>query len=159
MPRILVGTRKGTFAFERTNGSFKPRLLGHSGVGVNFVTRDPHTGTLWAALGHGHWGAKLSRSKDDGATWEDAPQIKYPEGARYLAPPDPSEDTAPDAPPQRFTSRDATLLKLWIISFGKDGAIYVGTIPGGLFVSRDGGESFELNLPLWNHESRGGDLF
>lgn len=159
MPRILVGTRKGTFAIEKTNGSFKPKLLGHAGVGVNYVTRDPQTGTLWAALGHGHWGAKLSRSKDDGATWEDAPQIKYPEGARYLAPPDPSENEDPEAAPQKFTLREATLLKLWAISFGKDGRIYVGTIPGGLFVSKDGGESFELNLPLWNHESRGGDLF
>jgi hypothetical protein len=35
----------------------------------------------------------------------------------------------------------------------------VGTIPGGLFVSKDGGGRFELNLPLWNHASRGGDLF
>ena len=26
-------------------------------------------------------------------------------------------------------------------------------------MSRDGGASFELNRPLWNHESRGGDLF
>ena len=26
-------------------------------------------------------------------------------------------------------------------------------------MSRDGGDSFELNRPLWNHESRGGDLF
>jgi hypothetical protein len=27
-----------------------------------------------------------------------------------------------------------------------------------LFVSRDGA-AYELNRPLWNHESRGGDLF
>src|SRR5690606_25815672 len=120
---------------------------------------DPHTGTLWAALGHGHWGAKLSRSTDGGKTWEDAPQIKYPAGARYLAPPDPSPDDDPTAPPQRYTARPATLLKLWAIAFGPDGRIYVGTIPGGLFVSSDGGETFELNLALWNHESRGGDLF
>src|SRR5690606_9182687 len=39
------------------------------------------------------------------------------------------------------------------------GRVYVGTIPGGLFVSDDGGERFELCRPLWNHESRGGDLF
>lgn len=38
-------------------------------------------------------------------------------------------------------------------------AVYVGTIPGGLFVSKDGGSSFELTRPLWDHESRGGDLF
>jgi photosystem II stability/assembly factor-like uncharacterized protein len=154
--RILVGTRKGTFVVERDSGRYTPRLSGHAGVGVNFVARDPHTGTLWAALGHGHWGAKLSRSTDDGRTWADAPQIKYPEGARYLAPPEPSEDAKEPGP---TTTKVATLLKLWMIAFGQPGRLYVGTIPGGLFVSDDGGESFELNRPLWNHESRGGDLF
>ena len=151
---ILLGTRKGTFIVRRSEDRWVPQLSGHAGAGSNFVARDPNTGTLWAALGHGHWGAKLSRSTDDGATWEDAAQIKYPEGARYIAPPDPTieDDT-------RVRYLDATVLKLWILAFGGDGRIYVGTIPGGLFVSRDGGESFELNLPLWNHESRGGDLF
>ena len=62
MTKLLVGTRKGTFLVEKTGGRWKPRLAGHSGVGVNFVARDPNSGTLWAALGHGHWGAKLSRS-------------------------------------------------------------------------------------------------
>jgi photosystem II stability/assembly factor-like uncharacterized protein len=158
MSRILVGTRKGTFIVEKIGGRWTPRLAGHGGQGVNFVARDPHTGTLWAALGHGHWGAKLSRSRDGGQSWEDAPQIKYPDGARYLAPPEPVEGS-PDAPPAPAKIKDATLLKLWFIAFGQPGRIYVGTIPGGLFVSGDGGERFELNLPLWNHESRGGDLF
>src|SRR5688572_14125023 len=89
--RILLGTRKGTFIVEKSNGRWRPRLSGHPGMGSNFVARDPHTGTLWAALGHGHWGAKLSRSTDDGRTWADSPQVKYPEGARYLAPPMPDE--------------------------------------------------------------------
>jgi photosystem II stability/assembly factor-like uncharacterized protein len=157
--RILLGTRKGTFVVEKTAGRWTPRLAGHAGVGVNFVARDPLTGTLWAALGHGHWGAKLSRSSDGGKTWSDANQIKYPEGARYLAPPDPTPDWDPNAPPGKCTIRPATLLKLWALAFGPQGRMYVGTIPGGLFVSEDGGESFALNLPLWNHESRGGDLF
>ncbi len=59
----------------------------------------------------------------------------------------------------RISTRPATLAKLWVIAFGPAGHIYVGTIPGGLFVSRDAGASFELNRPLWNHESRGGNLF
>ena len=154
--RILVGTRKGTFFVEKVSGRWTPRLAGHAGAGVNFVARDPHTGTLWAALGHGHWGAKLSRSTDDGASWQDAPQIKYPEGARYLAPPDPTED---GVAPGEAKLRDATLLKLWCIGFNPGGRIYVGTIPGGLFTSRDNGETFELDRALWNHESRGGDHF
>jgi photosystem II stability/assembly factor-like uncharacterized protein len=52
--------------------------------------------------------------------------------------------------------------KIWNLTFGNDdqpGRIYAGTIPGGLFVSEDGGDTWELNRPLWNHESRGGDLF
>ncbi|MEO0461037.1 MAG: hypothetical protein AAF219_09340 [Myxococcota bacterium] len=152
--RLLVGTRKGTFIVEKLNGGWCPRLLGHAGQGVNFVTCHPPSGTLWAALGHGHWGAKLSRSTDDGATWEDAAQIKYPKWARYLAPPDPgSEEEGTGA----VTVKEATLLKLWMIAFGGDD-IYVGTIPGGLFISRDGGDNFELNRPLWDHDSRGGDV-
>jgi hypothetical protein len=59
----------------------------------------------------------------------------------------------------RISTKPAALAKLWIVNFGPGGAVYVGTIPGGLFVSRDGGATFELNRPLWNHESRGGDLF
>src|SRR5262245_23535248 len=152
--RILLGTRKGTFLVEKTNGRWTPRLSGHAGAGSNFVACDPSTGTLWAALGHGHWGAKLSRSRDGGQTWEDAPQITYPEGARYL-------DVPPGADPgeTKPTFKAAKLQKLWAIAFGPAGRMHVGTIPGGLFVSDDAGESFALNLPLWNHESRGGDLF
>jgi len=153
--RILVGTRKGTFALERrSKQQWRPALLGHAGVVVNFVVRDPGTDTLWAALGHGHWGAKLSRSRDAGKTWQDAPQITYPEGARYL-------DMPPGADPGQAKPafKSAKLQKLWSIAFGPLGRMYVGTIPGGLFVSDDAGESFALNLPLWNHESRGGDLF
>jgi len=68
--RILVGTRKGTFIVEKKNGQWRPRLAGHAGAGVNFVARDPFTGRLWALLGHGHWGAKLSISDDEGKTWK-----------------------------------------------------------------------------------------
>jgi len=153
--RILVGTRKGTFVVTKSKGRWSPTLSGHAGAGVNFVAADPSTGTLWAALGHGHWGAKLSRSTDGGGSWEDAPQVKYPDGARHYLPPAPSETGPGEGAP---VLKPATLLKLWTIAFGGDGKIYLGTIPGGLFVSSDGGENFELNRGLWDHESRGGDL-
>ena len=44
--RILVGTRKGTFFVERSNGAWSARLAGHHGAGVNYVARDPNTGTI-----------------------------------------------------------------------------------------------------------------
>jgi len=160
MSRILVGSRKGTFIVERERGRWRPRLAGHVGQGVNIVARDPNGGTLWALLGHGHWGAKLSRSDDDGQTWRDnEAQIKFPAGARYY-----SQDMVEDASADfgvswKVAIKDATVQKLWSIGFGRPGEVHVGTIPGGLFTSRDGGASFALNLPLWNHPSRGGDLF
>lgn len=160
MASLLVGTRKGTFIVEKQDGVWRPRLAGHTGTAVNFVARDPYTGRLWALLGFGHWGAKLSISDDGGATWTDNPtQIKYPQGARYIAQ-DMYEDASSDfGVGWKISTKPATLLKLWIIGFGPGGAVYVGTIPGGLFESHDGGATFELNRPLWNHESRGGDLF
>src|SRR5262245_42073277 len=95
---LYIGTRKGTFIAERGRDGYRLRLSGHAGTSVNYVARDPYTGHLWAALGFGHWGAKLSRSTDGGETWADASQIKYPADARYLSPPDPSPDEDPTAP-------------------------------------------------------------
>lgn len=159
---ILLGTRKGTVIFDRKNSAWQPRPIVHAGVPVCYTARDSRDGTLWASLDHGHWGAKLSRSRDGGATWEDAPSVKFPGSARYIVKYLPAPDSDPQAPVGQPEYKDAAVLKIWNIAFGgpdQPGRLYAGTIPGGLFVSDDGGESWELNRPLWNHESRGGDLF
>lgn len=159
---ILLGTRKGTVIFDRLNGDWRPRTITHEGIPVCYAARDPRDGTLWASLDHGHWGTKLSRSRDDGVTWEDVMSIKYPEGAHYIVNYLPTLDFDPEAPTAQPEYTDATVYKIWNITFGnadQPGRLYAGTIPGGLFVSNDGGDSWELNRPLWNHESRGGDLF
>lgn len=159
---ILLGTRKGTVIFDRRNSAWHPRPILHAGIPVCYAACDPRDGTLWASLDHGHWGPKLSRSRDGGATWEDLATLKYPEGARHIVQYLPTPDFDPQTPAGQPEYRDATLLKIWNIAFGaagQPGRLYAGTIPGGLFVSDDGGDSWELNRPLWNHESRGGDLF
>lgn len=159
---ILIGTRKGTIIFDRANSSWQARPIEHAGIPVCYAVRDPRDGTLWASLDHGHWGPKLSRSRNGGATWQDISSLKYPKGARYIVKVLPTPDFDPLAPTGQPEYADATVLKIWHIAFGADGQpgrLYAGTIPGGLFVSDDGGETWELNRPLWNHESRGGDLF
>lgn len=159
---LLLGTRKGTVIFDHKNSGWQPRPIQHPGIPVCYAAQDPRDGTIWASLDHGHWGPKLSRSRDGGATWEDAPSIKYPEGARSIIQYLPTPDFDPSAPKGVPEYKDATVYKIWMITFGsaeQTGRLYAGTIPGGLFVSDDGGDSWELNRPLWNHESRGGDLF
>lgn len=159
---ILLGTRKGTIIFDRINSSWQPRPIAHAGVPVCYAVRDPRDGTLWSSLDHGHWGPKLSRSRDNGKTWVDIASLKYPEGARYIVKYLPTPDFNPESPSARPEYAPATLLKIWNMAFGNSnqpGRLYAGTIPGGLFVSDDGGDTWELNRPLWSHDSRGGDLF
>ncbi|HVJ92680.1 MAG TPA: sialidase family protein [Labilithrix sp.] len=158
--QILLGTRKGTIIFDRKADGWKPRPIAHAGLSISYAARDPRDGTIWVAMDHAHWGPKLSRSRDDGASWENLTQIAYPKGARFIEQhlPTPGEDAS--TRPQSY--KEASLLKVWVLAFGgKDqrGTIHAGTLPGGLFTSHDGGDTWELNRPLWNHESRGGDLF
>lgn len=157
--QILLGTRKGTLFIDRVGGRWTPRPIAHAGLSISYACRDPRDGTVWAAMDHAHWGPKLSRSRDDGATWESAIQIAYPKGARFIEQHLPSPSDDPERP---TTYKEASLLKVWVLAFGgadEPGTIHAGTLPGGLFTSRDGGDTWALNRPLWDHESRGGDLF
>jgi len=159
--RILLATKKGTLIFDRKKGHWTSRPIAHAGLAVSYAAGDPRDGTLWACMDNAHWGPALMRSRDDGTTWEDASRIVYPQGARYIEQliPDPKALKEADRP---ITYKAAALMKVWVLSFaGQDqpGVIHAGTLPGGLFTTRDGGERWELNRPLWNHPSRGGDLF
>lgn len=159
---MILGTRKGTLLFDRINNRWQPRPITHAGIPVCYACRDPRDGTLWASLDHGHWGPKLSRSKDNGVTWQDVLSLKYPKNSRYIVKYLPTPDFDPNAPQATPEYAAASVLKIWIIAFGnadQPGRLYAGTIPGGLFVSDDGGDTWDLNRPLWNHPSRGGDLF
>jgi hypothetical protein len=159
--QIVLGTRKGTLILDHRAGRWRPRSIAHPGVSISYAARDPRDGTWWSSLDHGHWGPKLSGSSD-GESWEDAPSITYPEGARFVAQYMPLPDDDPDEVARRPKYKDAALLKVWTLEFGgpdQPGVIHAGTIPGGLFTSKDGGDSWDLNRPLWNHASRGGDLF
>lgn len=159
--QLLLGTRKGTLMFDRTAKGWAARPLAHAGMSISYAAKDPRDGTLWAAMDHAHWGPKLSRSKDGGKTWEHVNQLAYPKGARFVEQhlPTPVEDPSPE---KKVTYKSASLLKVWVLAFAgreQPGTLYAGTLPGGLFVSNDGGDTWELNRPLWNHDSRGGDLF
>lgn len=136
---LIFGTRKGTILFDRKGSDWKYRSVSHLGLNVSYAALDPRTGVLWACLDHGHWGRKLQRSRDLGATWEEVPCPAYPEGS-----------TIREGVP-------ATMRYLWVLQPGpadQPKTIYIGTEPGGLFVSRDGGETFVLVESLWNHPSR-----
>ena len=137
---LLISTRKGLIFYEKNDiGKWLYRKVEFLGLPVSMAYVDKTTNTWWACLDHGHWGSKLHRSFDNGSIWEEVPAPKYPEGEEV-------KDGVP-----------ANLRYLWAMAsanYGKFSKLYIGTEPGGLFESKDNGDSINLNLGLWNHSSR-----
>jgi hypothetical protein len=98
---------------------------------------DPRDGAVYVALRLGHFGCKLHRSDDGGASWTELPAPAYPVAAE-----------GDDGP---------TLDMIWTIAAGgrdAPGEVWAGTLPGGLFVSRDRGVSWSLVESLWERPER-----
>ncbi|CAM2068719.1 Glycosyl hydrolase [Sulfidibacter corallicola] len=136
---LLLGTRKGLFQFVAQDHDW--RMVRHSfeGIPALYACYDARNDTIWVSLDHGHWGQKLHRSTDGGQTWQEIPAPKYPETAML-------KDDKP-----------AALELIWYIQPGgadQPQRLYLGTNPGGLFVSDDGGDTFQFADSLWNHPSR-----
>ena len=143
--RIYVATRKGLFTIERSaRGAWGVAGTAFLGDPVTLVLDDARDGTLYAALNLGHFGVKLRRSSDRGRNWEEVAAPAYP------AQPDAGLDASPQAP---------SVHQIWALATAgadRPGALWAGTIPGGLFRSRDRGTTWELNRPLWERPERAG---
>jgi len=145
--RIRVGTRKGLFEVVRGAAGWRVEGAHFVGDDVSMLLTDPRDRTVWVALDHGHFGSKLQRSRDDGRTWEEVGVPTYPER--------PAD--ADDVDPIRKTPLEWRLRKIWALAPGgsdQPGVLWCGTIPGGLFRSSDGGDSWDLVTSLWHHPDR-----
>jgi len=142
--RLLVGTRKGAFAFERRDGSWRLANAALLGDPVTMVLASSD-GAWHAAQDLGHFGVKLKRSRDGGATWEDRPVPRFP----------PKPEDEEDVDPTRGTPVPWDLKRVWALEESPSrNELWCGTIPGGLFRSVDGGESWQLVESLWRHPDR-----
>jgi len=140
--RIRVATRKGLLTVERGAGAWSIAGTAFLGDPVTAVLDDPRDGTLYAALNLGHFGVKLRRSSDGGASWDEIPAPAYPSPGRATL------DATPAGP---------SLFQVWALEAGgadEPGVLWAGTIPGGLFRSPDRGSSWTLIESLWNVPAR-----
>lgn len=144
---LFVATRKGLFTFRRRGQSgWKPQgPPAFVGVPVSVVLQDPRDGAVYAALDHGHFGVKLQRS-DDGSKWREVAAPAYPE---YPADQEPELD--PMGRPWPWS-----LKLIWCLEADprSPGALWCGTVPGGLFHSPDRGKSWSLVRSLWDLPER-----
>jgi hypothetical protein len=144
---LLVSTRKGLFTIGRHGpGSWRVDGVSFLGDNVTLALADPRDGAWYAALDHGHFGVKLQRSRDLGASWEEVGVPAYPE------------------PPAGHEERDSMgrvipwrLIRIWALAAGgpgQPGVLWAGTLPGGLFRSANHGETWALARGLWDHPDR-----
>ena len=132
---LHVATRKGLFVVEGAGS--EARVVGEHFVGDNVVLTlvDRRDGAWYAVLDHGHFGVKLHRSDDAGASWVEVGVPEYP------------------AKPEGFVDidmwgkdRDWALMGIWALepALDREGALWCGTSPGGLFRSNDRGDTWEI---------------
>lgn len=135
---IVVSTRKGLFQYS-TDGSLETQAFLGDPVSLSFLHEA--SGTLFAALEHGHFGVKLQRSSDGMKHWEECTCPVFPK-----KPDDCGDD-----------KNSWSLEMIWAFASGHGptaNRIYCGTIPGGLFYSDDLGDTWVLVESLWNMPER-----
>src|SRR5215472_13850656 len=134
--RLHIGTHKGLFELARRNGIWDITDVQFLGDPVSAVLAQAD-GTLYAALDLGHFGAKLWRRAV--GEWQEMAAPTFP----------PKPDHAGDDP------HPWSLGKIWALEpGGVTRRLWAGTMPGGLFRSDDGGESWSLIESLWRMPER-----
>jgi len=141
--RLLVATRKGLFVVDRRGGAWHVTSTHFLGDPVTMVLADRRDGTLHATLNLGHFGVKMRRSHDAALSWEESPVPAYP-------PPPDARPAAPNEPAWALTQ----ICALEAGGADQPGVLWAGTIPGGLFRSPDGGETWDLVRSLWDRAER-----
>jgi photosystem II stability/assembly factor-like uncharacterized protein len=132
MTELLVGTKKGLFVLEGDpGGGFAVRTRAFAGEPVEYAMRDPRSGRVLVSVTSGWYGPKIWYADDPAGEWEQAAGVALPEGG------------------------DTALERIWTIVAGEaDGTLYAGGDPGVLFTSADGGATWALHRPLWEHPTR-----
>jgi hypothetical protein len=124
----------------QTDSGWQLDQISFLGDPVSMCLHDKRDGSVYAALNLGHFGVKLHRRAKGSADWTEIAVPAYP-------PQD--EDRQGDV--------EWKLKLIWSLESGgrnEPGVLWAGTLPGGLFRSEDGGQSWQLNMPLWEKPER-----
>lgn len=140
MQQLQVATRKGLFVVGRERQGWRLGRPHFPGEPVTQVAADPVSGDWFAALRLGHFGVKVKRSRDRGASWEEVAAPAFP--------PKPTEG------PLKDDATPWTVDLVWSLEAGADGRLWAGAMPAGLFTSDDGGVSWQLVASLWERPDR-----
>ncbi len=158
---VLVGTTKGGFIFssDRARKKWDQSDIQFKSWNVMHVQLDPRDQRLHAAVNHPIYGPTTHYSDDLGKTWTQAravPALTRP--SKSGRPMGTVDEMFRSESGERVADQMEHMIKVWNITPGRasePGVLYAGAQPASLFVSRDRGETWELNEPLYDHPQRG----
>ncbi len=133
--RAWVATRKGLFELQRDDAGWQIARVSFLAEPVSMLLPPTAEGRMLAALNLGHFGVKLHASDDAGARWHEVATPTYPEQ------------------PQDSVGAPWKMVQVWSLE-AAHGAVWAGSIPGGLFRSSDFGVSWQLVDSLWQRPER-----
>lgn len=143
MQTLLVASRKGLFTVQGAGSQWRIAAHHFAGDPVTQVLTDPRNGHWYAALRLGHFGAKLRKSTDQGASWFDVGTPAFP----------PKPTTGPLA----HDTVPWNVELVWSLTPGgpdEPHVLWAGCMPAGLFKSEDAGQTWALNQALWEDPRR-----
>ena len=143
MHTILLGTRKGMFVINGQGSDWRIQAHHFAGDPVSQVLVGSRDGAWYAALNLGHFGIKLRKSLDRGDSWREIAAPAFP--------PKPTEGPLAD------DTTPWSVQLIWSLAQGgtsQPDRLWAGCLPAGLFCSDDGGDSWQLNTPLWHDPRR-----
>jgi hypothetical protein len=154
---VLVGTRKGGFILSSDRSRKKwevsgPLFKGWNVMHMNYDLRDQR---IHSAVVHDVYGPSTHYSDDFGETWTQSsasPSFSRPShSGRPLGTPDEAKS------PNEAQEQTEKVLKVWHIKPAgeeKPGVLYAGVEPAAFFISRDNGDTWNLNENLYDHPHR-----
>jgi photosystem II stability/assembly factor-like uncharacterized protein len=159
--RVFVGTQKGGFIFE-SNEKRKRWKVGDvqfKGWNVMHIQMDPRDQRLHAATSHFVYGPTTHYSDDLAKNWIQAKQVPIlSRPSKSGRPSGTVEEAFQSEGGESVKDKPEKMIKVWNIKPGRESepnVLYAGAQPASLFVSRDRGESWEINEPLYDHPQRG----
>ena len=158
---VFVGTTKGGFIFEsdEKRKSWQRSDIQFKSWNVMHMKLDQRDNRLHAATSHFVYGPTTHYSDDFGKSWAQAKQVPVLTRPSKTGRPASTVDEAfRSEGGEDIKDNPEKMIKVWNITPGRreePNVLYAGAQPASFFISRDRGETWELNEALYDHPQRG----
>lgn len=157
---VFVGTTKGGFIFTSDPKRKKWQMsdILFKSWNVMHMQLDKRDNRLHAAVSHNVYGPVTQYSDDFGETWVQAKQVPVISRPSASGRPPSTVEEAFRSEGGESIAAPEKMIKVWNITPGRKeepNVLYAGAQPASLFISKDRGETWQINDGFFDHPHRG----